>query len=684
MARNEDHRPIKNSHYDQRKRRFNSRKRDKSIRFDLRQKLIAKKHTLQSCSYNHHDMTTQVNGRINNRERDMDVTLARNNQSLNDIAYENSLSRLGLPTSFGACRRETTSRALNYDSDSRSAEKIARSETEPSDRFEDNAHGQALAELGLPTSFGNIRRQSARTVKLETSPVISKAAIESSMSSLREQNHKHNFQDTALLELGLPTSFGCIKSKANRNSKLEASPIIEEPRIENASRQYDRTKPNNSEETALAELGLPTSFGFTGCSTPRKAKFETEQRQYENNVIRGIPPPPILAGAKSWIEQTIDSNKINEEKRKRSSTPVRSNCSPLSIATNACSPMLDPTSNKKDIVLSPSSSNDRKNLFLGQVNSDGKLSRILTTETSRQPNNCSSNERYHKKNESQDDVKPALQRGKCSGKVNMYRNQRSNSDIGRNKGNSELDGYEYDRRIPYNKIQSNYRKDSSYRNRKVEISNDIISEKSTNSSIIECQAVDWETHFKERKRQSDKEKRKDAESQRNINNRLALLAGGYLTGDGNKNDDNKEISNSTPKAPSNFVEVVVIDDDDEIAASADSSVLCQNLEDSQNDSAIQEPNRSKNVLDSIDLGDSENDSVNQDTNELKEVMQSNIPDSEKESFLKKHGIRINRADSTSKEKRADNDLWLIDKVAETDKAFCDKEKFPESDIIVLD
>ena len=68
MARNEDHRPNKNSHYDQRKRRFYSRRRDNSIRFDLRQKLIAKKHTLQSCSYNHHDMTTQVNGRQNKYE----------------------------------------------------------------------------------------------------------------------------------------------------------------------------------------------------------------------------------------------------------------------------------------------------------------------------------------------------------------------------------------------------------------------------------------------------------------------------------------------------------------------------------------------------------------------------------------------------------------------------------------
>jgi len=663
MVRNEDHRPIKNSHYDQRKRRFNSRKRD------------------NSNSYNHHDMTTQVNGRMNNHERDIDVTLARNNRSLDDMAYENSLSRLGLPTSFGASRRETTNRALNDNSDSRSPEKIGRSETEPSDRLEDNAHEQTLAEFGLPTSFGNIQRQSTRTVKLETSPVISKATIESSMSSLREPNHEHNFQDTALAELGLPTSFGCIKSKTNRNLKMEALPIIEKPWIENASRQCDRTKLNNSQETALADLGLPTSFGFTGCATPRRAKFETEQRQYENNVIRGIPPPPILAGAKSWIEQTNDSSRINEEKRKRSSTPVRSNCSPLSIATNACSPMLVPTSNKKDAVLSPSSSNYRKNLLLGQVDSDGKLALISTAETSRQPNNYTSNERYNKKNDSPDDVKPALQRGKCSGKANILRNQRSNYNIWRKKGNSEY-GYENDGRTSYNKIQSNYRKDSSYRNRKVEINNDIVSKKS-NSSVIECQAVDWETHFKERKRQSDEEKRKDIESQRNINDRLVLLAGGYLTGDGNKNDDNQK-SNSTTKAPCDFVEVVVIDDDDEIAPSADSSVLCQNLEDSRNDSTFQESKRLKNVLDSIDLGDSENDSVNQDTNELKEVMQSNIPDREKESFLKRHGIRINRADSTSKEKTASDDLWLIDKVAETDKALCDKQKSPESDIIVLD
>ena len=123
------------------------------------------------------------------------------------------------------------------------------------------------------------------------------------------------------------------------------------------------------------------------------------------------------------------------------------------------------------------------------------------------------------------------------------------------------------------------------------------------------------------------------------------------------NDDLKDTPNTS-------VELVVIDDDDNdevFTVKSDSSIQCQNLEDSQNDS------------------------VNQESNKLKKVLQSDIPDEEKESFLKQHGIRINRAKDSNKEKKTDDELWLVDKVAETDKALnYEKEKPPECDIILID
>lgn len=183
------------------------------------------------------------------------------------------------------------------------------------------------------------------------------------------------------------------------------------------------------------------------------------------------------------------------------------------------------------------------------------------------------------------------------------------------------------------------------------------------NSVTEIQPTDWSTIYKERKRKSEEEKKKDYESQRSVRDKLALLAGGYLTGDGNKTD---EYYKSTTKAigTSTSVEVVVIDDDEEvIAVGSDSSNndICQ----------LQE--------------DSKNDTTNQESNELKKVLHSNLPDIEKESILKRHGITVKKPEKSNKSDNNTNDLWLMDKVAEADKAIKgDKAKPPEIDVIVLD
>ena len=86
------------------------------------------------------------------------------------------------------------------------------------------------------------------------------------------------------------------------------------------------------------------------------------------------------------------------------------------------------------------------------------------------------------------------------------------------------------------------------------------------------------------------------------------------------------------------------------------------------------------------MEDSKNDSANEESNRLKNLLQSSIPDDEKEIFLKKHGIRVKRTNETMRHRKEDNDFWLIDRVAALDKARnCDKNKSPEfDDIIILD
>lgn len=182
------------------------------------------------------------------------------------------------------------------------------------------------------------------------------------------------------------------------------------------------------------------------------------------------------------------------------------------------------------------------------------------------------------------------------------------------------------------------------------------------SSVTEIQQSDWSTIYQERKRKSDEEKKKDLESQRSVRDKLALLAGGYLTGDGNKSE--KYYKSTTKTVGTNTrAEVVVIDDDVEvIAVGSDSSndEICQ----------LQE--------------DSKNDTLNQETNELKKVLHSNLPDNEKESILKKHGIRVKKPDTSSKNETDKNDLWLMDKVAEADRAMKGDKRKSECDVIILD
>lgn len=261
-----------------------------------------------------------------------------------------------------------------------------------------------------------------------------------------------------------------------------------------------------------------------------------------------------------------------------------------------------------------------------------------------------------------DDMQPALQRSKYNAKIRHPGSQRL-SDHTKHNSINEVYHNEFNGRRPFNRTFPNG-KDDMHLNKKVQRPC-LASDDLNNCSIIECQPDDRSSIIRKKKKQSDVEKKNDVESQRAIRDRLAILAGGYLDGDGNENLNYTQTVNDVEANVKNGTEVIVIDDDEDndvIDINSDSSDQCQNMEDSKNDSANEESNRLKNLL------------------------QSSIPDDEKEIFLKRHGIRIKTTNETKRHRKEDNDFWLIDRVAALDKARnCDKNKSPEfDDIIILD
>ena len=575
---------------------------------------------------------------INSHEGETNGNIHAQIHSL-DYISEDSLAQLGLPTSFGLTRRMTTvkseSRIYEHEYDTKAS---AAPQKDPPNS---NTVEITLAQLGLPSSFGFGRRtRIIPTLKDEEKPRIPEKRTRRCEQAPSHNYSKGDIREPTLSNLGLPTSFGYRRHNLTRRIQCEISSGHKAPKIENMSLQRNGPKDYNPQESALEDRGLPLSFGS-------KRKVDT-----------AVPPPPILSGQRVWIDKTEETKDSHaQKKRKRSSTPVYSDCSPLSIASNKRSPRIDRKAKLHEYLY------DNDNHSHKERNKDKKFSSISNPD---KLIDRKKNEHYDIQKEphrdKNDDMRPALQRSKYNGRMRHPGSQRLGNHTKHNSVN-EVYHNEFNGRRPFNRTFPNS-KDDKHLNTKIKRSC-LPSDGLNNCSIIECQPDDWSSTFKNKKIQSDVEKQNDLESQKAIRNRLAILAGGYLDGDGNKNQNYTQAMNEVKANDKNCPEVIVLDDDEDnevIDINSDSSNQCQNMEDSKNDSANEESNRLKNLL------------------------QSSIPDDEKEIFLKKHGIRIKTTNEAKRHGKEDNDFWLIDRVAALDKARnCDNHKSSEcDDIIILD
>ena len=578
-----------------------------------------------------------VKNAINGHEKEIDRNIQAQNHSLDHMS-EDLLAQLGLPTSFGSARRMTTvkseSRRYEHGYDTKASAAPQR------DPLNSNKDEITLAQLGLPLSFGFGCTRMVPIHRDEVKPRMPEKRTRSYEQASSHNYFEGNIQEPTLSNLGLPTSFGYRSYNLSRKTQNENSSGHKAPKIDNRSFQKHSHKDHIPQEAALLDRGHPLSSGT-------KRKVDTT-----------VPPPPMLSGQRVWIDKTEETKDSHaQKKRKRPSTPVYSDCSPTSIAANKCSSRIDHKTQLHEYLY------DDENISQKERNKDKKFSSILhldkMIDRKKYENYEIQKEPQRDKN---DDMQPALQRSKYNAKIRHPGSQRL-SDHTKHNSINEVYHNEFNGRRPFNRTFPKG-KDDLHLNKKVERSC-LPSDDLNYCSIIECQQDDRSSIIRRKKKQSDVEKKNDLESQRAVRNRLAILAGGYLDGDGNENLNYTQTVNNVEANDKNCTEVIVIDDDEEndvIDINSDSSDQCQNMEDSKNDSANEESNRLKNLL------------------------QSSIPDDEKEIFLKKHGIRVKRTNETMRHREEDNDFWLIDRVAALDKARnCDKNKSPEfDDIIILD
>ena len=177
-------------------------------------------------------------------------------------------------------------------------------------------------------------------------------------------------------------------------------------------------------------------------------------------------------------------------------------------------------------------------------------------------------------------------------------------------------------------------------------------------TISEVNGANWSQYYNDQSRKQEEKKKRDIENLRPVRNRLAELAGGYLTGDGRSTGKfgNAELKENS----SGNIEIECID------------LVEPDLED-ESDIIIMPSESSKNIaiihLDS----DSHNDNAIEEHNEISRALRSNLPDDEKQAILAKYGIKVKNSECDNSKKNQDDDFWLVDKVLETEKALlCDK------------
>ena len=357
-------------------------------------------------------------------------------------------------------------------------------------------------------------------------------------------------------------------------------------------------------------------------------------------------------------------------RRRRTSTPADPNCSPFSVATAVCSPLtgllaripedVNPcltssNSNKNGTQLSCDNIDqytkkpfaDNHNGSVSQFNFHASRKRILTKDSS-----CL------------DSPQPALQIASRRYKANpqgVLKSRRSEKHVTQNRkkrAENELydiqEAHQFNRQADKTKISVKNRQISPYKNQSfvsdVNKINDLQEDLNT-SSVIECNHdTDLHKFYAERKRQAEEDNVKEIESQRPIRDKLAALAGGYLTADGISTGKYAQPQFSQRNKSNDIEEVVVIDDDHDDIVTV--------LSDTSKDGSVQRHEGSKC------------DKKSEESDELNRVLHSNLPDDEKASRLAKFGIKIKKPEINSRKRKTtrDQNMWLVEKVAETDKA----------------
>ena len=406
------------------------------------------------------------------------------------------------------------------------------------------------------------------------------------------------------------------------NSKEQSVPNLRKRNPPYSENSNEKDRVVNKTTTINPDLFLQTSFKpqdkkpINVRKQPKLIDNCRNEFEYLENV-----------GERVSKKQTLVILPNIENRRKRTSTPADSNCSPFSITPAKFSPFCDQSSR------TPRDNRCENTPSTSKINSPSiHENSIIYTKTSY--------ENYHKSKRKLHDMD--------------YRNTETKSIKSNGAPLPALQGAkdrpgQHRKRHSKNLTRPLKKKESLITGvKKLPDTTDIPSD---SSSVLECnQDIDWHRVYDERKRQADAEKKKEIESQQDVRGRLAALAGGYLTSDGKSTG--KYVKQAASENESNLspeVEVVVLDEDEDdiVALPSDSSI----------NSSVQIPDNSKH------------ESGAEESNELKRVLRSNMPDNEKASILATFGITM-KASSESVQENTEKDkrLWLVDKVNEADKA----------------
>ena len=385
----------------------------------------------------------------------------------------------------------------------------------------------------------------------------------------------------------------------------------------------------------------------------------------------------------------------NEESRiQQTSTPANSNCSLFSVTTTVCSPLLRPSvclpPGVDRFVMSPVPTKTTSTPLQQNSDKDTKTYADDEPKSDREFQHSQyRNKRSPNSSESYDCTGAALQvpQSRYNDKRRYFQKRQSHLKGSTSwKANPRITESNYrEAHIPHSQYYNDNDKtdkQASCKTQKEHRKNDIINinahraKDPIDSSVDECnKETDLRQFYKERKRKAEEEKEKDIESQRNVRDKLAALAGGYLTGAGTSTG-----SYTRPPAKRNdqdtVVEVVVLDGDDDDIVAVDADASISNSEQGQEGCQKDQTTHTS-------------DKVTEESNELKRVLRSNLPDDEKATVLAKFGIRIKKPECGLVRKKTcrNENLWLVAKVAEADTVFdSDKNSNEKEDneIIIID